>query len=355
VVAVAPPRHHGHDTVDAIRAMRDGRAKVFVGLGGNFVAATPDSAVTEAAVRSCRLTVQISTKLNRSHAVTGEIALILPTLGRTEVDVQAAGPQVVTVEDSMGSVHASRGTLAPAGPALRSEVAIVTGLAATTLAARLGRRPGATARAGAAADPTWADPAARVVPVVDWSGLAGDYRRIRASIARVVPGFDRFEEKIAEPGGFLLPHRPRDAREFDTPSGRAVLTVNQLAVLRVPPGHLLLQTVRSHDQYSTTIYGRDDRYRAVRGARRVVLVNPDDLAALGLADGDGDGVDLVSVWTDGVERRAEQFRIIAYPTARDCAAAYFPETNVLVPLDSTAERSNTPTSKSIVVRLEPRP
>ncbi|ADP82642.1 FdhF/YdeP family oxidoreductase [Pseudofrankia inefficax] len=328
----APPRHHGYDVVDAIRAMRDGRARVFVGLGGNFVSATPDSAVTEAAIRSCRLTVQISTKLNRSHAVTGAAALILPTLGRTERDVQAAGPQVVTVEDSMGSVHASRGTLPPAGPRLRSEASIIAGLAAATLS----RRGQATAGH----------------PDVDWAGLSGDYRRIRAHIANVVPGFDDYERKIAEPGGFLLPHPPRDAREFRTPSGRAVLTVNELTVLRVPPGHLLLQTVRSHDQYNTTIYGRDDRYRGIRNARRVVLVNPEDLASRGLAD--GAQVDLVSIWSDGVERRAPGFRVVAYPTAPGCAAAYFPETNVLVPLDSTAERSNTPTSKSLVVRLEPR-
>jgi len=330
----APPRHHGYDVVDAIRAMRDGRASVFVGLGGNFVSATPDSAVTEAAIRSCRLTVQISTKLNRSHAVTGATALILPTLGRTEADVQAAGPQLVTVEDSMGSVHASRGRLAPAGPALRSEVAIVAGLAAATLARRAETGQGA----GEAR--------------VDWAGLTGDYRRIRAHIANVVPGFDRFEEKIARPGGFLLPHPPRDARLFDTPSGRAQFSVNPLTVLRIPPGHLLLQTLRAHDQYNTTIYGRDDRYRGIRDARRVVLVNPDDLAALGLAD--GDRVDLVSVWTDAADRRADDFRVVAYPTARDCAAAYFPETNVLVPLDSTAERSNTPTSKSLLIRLERR-
>ncbi|MBL7500088.1 FdhF/YdeP family oxidoreductase [Frankia sp. CNm7] len=350
----APPRRHGHDVVDAIRAMRDGRAKVFIGLGGNFVAATPDTAVTEAAVGSCRLTVQISTKLNRSHAVTGQTALILPTLGRTEIDVQAGGPQVVTVEDSMSSVHASRGALPPAGPALRSEVAIVAGLAAATLARRVGQTGGPTAAAPAsdASGRAEAPEAPAGVPAIDWTALAGDYRLIRERIANVIPGFDGYEEKIARPGGFLLPHPPRDAREFRTPSGRAVLTVNELTVLRVPPGHLLLQTIRSHDQYNTTIYGRDDRYRGVRGARRVVLVNPDDLAARGLAD--GDRVDLVGVWTDGVERRAADFRVVAYPTARECAAAYFPETNVLVPLDSTAKRSNTPTSKSLVVRLEPR-
>ncbi|KPM52368.1 hypothetical protein ACG83_28705 [Frankia sp. R43] len=323
--AFTPPRRHGYDVVDTIRAMRDGRVGVFVGMGGNFVAAAPDTAVSEAALRGCRLTVQISTKLNRSHVVTGEQALILPTLGRTELDVQPAGPQFVTVEDSMGEVHASRGTLMPAGPALRSEVAIVCGLAAATLG------------------PT---------TPVDWAGLAADYRRIRGHIAAVIPGFADYERRVAEPGGFRLPHPPRDGRRFPTPSGRAVLTVNALEVLRPPPGHLLLQTIRSHDQYNTTIYGLDDRYRGVRQGRRVVFVHADDLTAAGLSD--GGRVDIVSVWADGVERRAEDFRLVAYPTARGCVAAYFPETNVLVPLDSTARRSNTPTSKSLVVRLEPR-
>ncbi len=326
-----PPRRGGYDVVDAIRAMRDGRVKVFVGMGGNFVAAAPDTAVSEAAMRGCRLTVQISTKLNRSHVVTGRQALILPTLGRTEIDVQAGGPQFVTVEDSMGAVHASRGGLPPAAPSLRSEVAIVCGLARATLGGRT---------------------------TVDWAGLAGDYRRIRGHIAAVIPGFADYDARVARPGGFLLPHPPRDSRSFPTPSGRAAITVNTLEVLRTPPGHLLLQTIRSHDQYNTTIYGPDDRYRGIRHGRRVVLVHPDDLAALGIPD--GGQVDIVSVHDaaagkgKGKERRAENFRAVAYPTARGCAAAYFPETNVLVPLDSTARRSNTPTSKSLIIRLEPR-
>ncbi|HEX2314263.1 MAG TPA: FdhF/YdeP family oxidoreductase [Thermomonospora sp.] len=318
----APPREHGLDTVRTIEAMRDGAVKVFVGMGGNFVRATPDSAVTEAAMRSCRLTAHVSTKLNRSHAVTGRRALILPTLGRTEADVRESGPQFVSVEDSMGMVHASRGRLAPASPHLLSEVAIVC---------RLGRALG--------------------LDGFDWAGMERDYDVIRNHVSRVVPGFDGYNRRIREPGGFVLPHAPRDRREFPVPGGRARLTVNPLEVLRVPPGRLLLQTVRSHDQYNTTVYGLDDRYRGVRGGRRVVFVHPDDLAALGLAD--GTTVDLVSEWRDGVERRAPGFRTVAYPTARGCAAAYFPETNVLVPLDSTAESSNTPTSKSVVVRLEP--
>jgi molybdopterin-dependent oxidoreductase alpha subunit len=321
-LGVPMPAGRGYDTVETIRAMRDGKVRVFASLGGNFASATPDTAVTEAAIASCALTVQVSTKLNRSHVVPGRTALILPCLGRTERDVQAAGPQVVTVEDSMCQVHASRGRLAPASAELLSEVAIVC---------RLGQALGITQ--------------------VPWQRYAGDYRAIREQIAAVVPGFDDFETRLAEPGGFVLPHPPRDSRTFPTPSGRAVFTAHELFSVAVPPGRLLLQTVRSHDQYNTTIYGLDDRYRGVRGGRRVVFVHPDDLVALGI--GDGAMVDLVSEWTDGSERRAPGFRVVSYPTTAGCVAAYFPEANVLVPLDSTAAGSNTPTSKSVIVRLEP--
>jgi molybdopterin-dependent oxidoreductase alpha subunit len=321
-LGLALPDRRGLDTVEAIRAMRDGRVRVFASLGGNFAAATPDTEVTEAALQRCALTVQISTKLNRSHVVTGKTALILPCLGRTERDQQATGEQVVTVEDSMSCVHTSRGRLAPASPVLRSEVAIVCGL-------------------GAALE----------ISEVPWQRYAADYRTIRAQIAAVVPGFADFEARVSEPGGFTLPHPPRDSRTFPTATGRARFTVHQPAAVSVPPGRLLLQTVRSHDQYNTTIYGLDDRYRGVRGGRRVVFVHPDDLAALEIPD--GSTVDLVSEWRDGSERRAPGFRVVGYPTARGCAAAYFPEANVLVPLDSTAAGSNTPTSKSVVIRLVP--
>ena len=320
---VPMPRAHGLDTVDAIRAMRDGRAKVFFAMGGNFVAATPDTDVTEAALRSTALTVQVSTKLNRSHAVHGRRALILPTLGRTEVDRQGGAEQFITVEDSMGLVHASRGRLDPASEALLSEVAIVARLARTVLGAEHS---------------------------VPWEYLAADYDRIRERIERVVPGFDQFNTRIRRGSGFALPHAPRDSRTFPTATGKANFTANDFEAPVVPQGRLLLQTVRSHDQYNTTIYGLDDRYRGIHAGRRVVFVNPDDLKALGIKD--GAVVDLVSEWTDGTERRAEAFRVVEYDTARGCAAAYFPETNVLVPLDSTAEVSNTPTSKAIVVRLE---
>jgi molybdopterin-dependent oxidoreductase alpha subunit len=323
-LGIGMPAARGHDTVDAIRAMRDGRARVFMALGGNFAAATPDTAVTEAALRSCDLTVQVSTKLNRSHVVPGKVALILPCLGRTERDRQRGGDQFVTVEDSMSSVHASRGSLDPASPDLLSEVAIVCRLADAVLGSD---------------------------SPVPWSLYEADYRAIREVIAAVVPGFADYEARVGRPAGFTLPHPPRDRRQFTTPSGRARFTVNELSALRVPPGRLLLQTVRSHDQYNTTIYGMDDRYRGIHNGRRVVFVNPDDLSTLGIPN--GTTVDIVSEWADGVARRAKSFRVVAYPTARGCAATYFPEANVLVPLDSTAEGSNTPASKAIVVRLEP--
>jgi molybdopterin-dependent oxidoreductase alpha subunit len=324
----ASPREHGLDTVGSIGAMRDGVAQVFVGMGGNFAKASPDTAVTEAALQKMRLTVHVSTKPNRSHVTTGRRALILPTLGRTETDEQASGPQRVTVEDSMSMVHASRGRLDPASEHLRSEVWILTRLAEKLLAGRAN------------------------VPAVDWSAWRADYRLIRSAISRVVPGFDDYEARIDLPGGFVLPHPPRDERRFATPSGRAEITVNELVYPRVKPGRLLLQTLRSHDQFNTTIYGLDDRYRGIHGGRRVVFVHPDDIASLGLAD--GQVVDLVSEWTDGVERRAEAFRVVGYDTPRGCAAAYYPETNVLVPLDSFAKGSRTPTSKSVEVRLEAR-
>ncbi|WP_043219288.1 FdhF/YdeP family oxidoreductase [Streptomyces sp. NRRL F-5193] len=324
---IVSPRHHGFDVVRSIQALRDGEAKVFFAMGGNFVGATPDTEVTEAAMRRARLTVHVSTKLNRSHAVTGTRALILPTLGRTDKDVQRGGRQFVTVEDSMGQVHASRGNLPPASPHLLSEPAIVARMARAVLGA------------GSA---------------TPWEDFEADYAAVRDRIARVVPGFEDFNARLAaDPAGFALPHAPRDERRFPTKTGKANFTAAPVEYPRVPEGRLLLQTLRSHDQYNTTIYGLDDRYRGIRGGRRVVMVHPEDAAELGLAD--GSYADLVSEWTDGSERRAPGFRVVHYPTARGCAAAYYPETNVLVPLESTADISNTPASKSVVVRLEESP
>ena len=319
-----PPREHGYDTVDAIRALRDGKAGVFIGLGGNFVQAAPDTDVTAAALRNASLTVHVSTKLNRSHLVCGRTALILPTLGRTEIDEQGSGPQFVTVEDSMCSVHASRGPLAPASPQLRSEVSIVTSIAEATLGDRYG---------------------------IDWAAMRNDYAVIRDHISKVVHGCENYEADVAKPGGFVMPHPPRDSRRFDTRSGRAEFVTSTIEALQIPKEHLVLQTLRSHDQYNTTIYGFSDRYRGIEGGRRVVMMNPDDISQRGFQD--GDLVDLITHWAgDSHVRRAASFRIVAYQTPRGSVAAYYPETNPLVPLDSTALGSNTPTSKSVVIRLE---
>ncbi|MFK4837755.1 FdhF/YdeP family oxidoreductase [Microbacterium sp. ZW T2_14] len=414
----AAPREHGFDTVGAIRAMRDGRVRFFMSMGGNFVSATPDTAVVEAGMSRVGLTVHVSTKLNRSHVVTGRRALILPTLGRTDRDRRGGREQRVTVEDSMGAVHASRGRLAPPSEELLSEVAIIARLSALVFGPAEAFSPESSSRAeempraedgfAASAPPLLTSPpliardaathagdatrgadathgdAARHdrgyperspreearsdgpdpaglrhpanVPHADWAALEADYARIRAHIARVIPGFDDYEERIDKGRTLHLPNGPRDARRFATADGRAQFTVNPLEYPRIPRGRLLLQTLRSHDQYNTTIYGKDDRYRGIHGGRRVVLVNARDIGQLGFAE--NDIVDLVSEWRspEGTlqERRAEEFRIVAYRTPRGNAAAYYPETNVLVPLDSVADVSGTPTSKSVVVRLERR-
>jgi len=321
-----PPREHGLDTVDAVRALRDGRARFFLGMGGNFTAAVSDTEVTERAMRNADLTVHVSTKLNRSHVVTGREALILPALGRSERDRTGGTTQRVTVEDSMSAVHASHGPLAPASRHLRSEVDIVCSLALATLGDR---------------------------HAIPWAELRDDYTAIRDRIARVVPGCESYDERSRRPGGFVLPHPPRDSRTFETGSGKAVFSVSPLEVLEVPEGRLLLQTLRSHDQFNTTIYGLDDRYRGVKGGRRVVFVHPDDLRHLGLEE--GARVDIVSEADDGTERTAYDFGVVGYDQPLGCAAAYYPETYPLIPLDATAEHSNTPTSKSVVVRLMPRP
>jgi len=320
----APPRRHGLDTIAAIAAMRDGSAKVFFALGGNFAAATPDTAQTQAALRNCELTVHVSTKLNRSHLVHGREALILPCLGRTEIDVQATGPQAVTVEDSMSMVHLSAGMNPPASDQLLSEPAIVARLAAATL------------------------PHSRT----PWLALVEDYDRIRERIARVVEGFEEFNARVRTPGGFHL-HHPNRGRVFPTRDGRAHFFVHPLSSAGDRDELLTLMTVRSHDQYNTTVYGLDDRYRGVHGLRRVCFISREDLQRHGLAD--GDTVDLVSVWRDASgnvqEREVHGFRLVEYDIPAGCLAAYFPETNPLVPLDSYAERARTPASKSIPVRL----
>jgi molybdopterin-dependent oxidoreductase alpha subunit len=316
------PRAHGFDTVDAIEAMRDGRAQVFVALGGNFLSATPDSEVTGQALMNCALTVQVSTKLNRSHVITGEEALILPCLGRSERDIQDSRPQFVSVENSMGVVHRSQGVHEPASPALRSEPSIVAGLAHATLGD------------------------ASTVP---WLTLARSYDRIRDEIEAVIPGFDDYNRRVRNPNGFLLPNGPRQGT-FTTPSGRASFSIDPAPAWSLEPGSYLMMTIRTHDQFNTTIYGLDDRYRGIHGERRVVLMHPDDLRAEGLQP--DERVDLVSSYDR--ERVAADFFVAPYEIARGCVATYFPEANVLVPLDHRAEKSGTPASKSVKVRLRKR-
>ncbi|WP_460772403.1 FdhF/YdeP family oxidoreductase [Microbacterium sp. GXF7504] len=331
----APPREHGFDTVAAIRAMDEGRVRFFMGLGGNFISATPDTEVVQRGMAKLDLSVQVSTKLNRSHVDTAKRAIILPVLGRTDRDRRGGVEQRVSVEDSMGAVHSSRGRLAPPVEDLLSEVAIVARLCDLLFGERAEARP-------------------ENAPRADWTGLEMDYARIRAHIEHVVPGFEDYERRIDKGRTFFLPNGPRDERRFATSDGLAHFTVNALEYPHIPEGRLLLQTLRSHDQYNTTIYGKDDRYRGIHDGRRVVLINAEDIAAAGFRE--DDVVDLVSEWTgpDGhlEERRAERFRLVAYDTPRRNVAAYYPETNVLVPLESVADVSGTPTSKAVVVRLE---
>jgi molybdopterin-dependent oxidoreductase alpha subunit len=317
--AFAPPAEHGLDTVAAIHALHAGRAKAFIALGGNFAVATPDTAYTHEALRRAELTVQISTTLNRSQLVTGREALILPALGRTERDTQNGVDQFVTVEDSMRCVHRSQGRLEPAGPELRSEPAIVAGIARAVLGDS---------------------------PSVPWTAFAADYDRIRERIARVIPGCEDMNRRVRAAGGFVLPSAAGQ-RAFRTASGRAQFTVQRPPDAALPPGQLWMMTIRSHDQYNTTVYGDDDRYRGI-SERRVVLLHPDELARAGLDD--GQAVELTSHWR-GETRTVRGFRAHAYDLPPGCAATYFPEANALVPVGSFASRSRTPAYKSVPISI----
>jgi molybdopterin-dependent oxidoreductase alpha subunit len=316
------PRKHGHDTVETIKAMHAGEVRVFFAMGGNFLSATPDTEFTAAALRSCALTAHVSTKLNRSHLVTGRTALILPCLGRSERDRQKGGEQFVTVEDSMGIINPSRGRLEPASPHLLSEPAVVARMARAVL--------GGSSK-------------------VEWEALEGDYALIRDHIARVIPGFEDYNRRIAE-GIFYLPNGPRDHREWKTASGRAGFVVAPIPHRAFAPGEFVMMTIRTHDQFNTTVYGLDDRYRGVFGGRRVVFMNEEDLKVAGLAQ--GQMVDLTNRH-GGVERQARHFMVAPYRIPRGCVATYFPEANVLVPVDSVAAKSNTPTSKFVIVTITP--
>jgi molybdopterin-dependent oxidoreductase alpha subunit len=319
---IRSPRAHGHDTVETIRAMHDGRVRVFVALGGNFLSATPDTEYTAEALRNCALTAHVSTKLNRAHLVTGRTGLILPCLGRSERDVQSGGEQFVTTEDSMGIINSSRGKLSPASTHLRSEVAIVVGLAEAVFASTRSSE-------------------------IPWQELAGDYDRIRDRISRVVPGFENYNQRVRA-GSFYLPNAPRDQRQWRTQSGRASFVVAPIPRSSVGPGEYLMMTIRTHDQFNTTVYGLDDRYRGVFGGRRVVFMHEEDMAAAKLQQ--GQRVDLTNRH-GGLERVARGFMVAPYRIPRGCVATYFPEANVLVPIGSVAAKSNTPTSKFVIVTI----
>lgn len=316
-----PPREHGLGVVDCIKRMHARKDMVFVAMGGNFLSATPDTEYTAQALRNCRLTVHVSTKLNRSHLVTGKRALILPSFGRSDEDIQKSGKQFVTVENSMGVVHQSTGKLKPLSKHLLSEPAIVARLAKATL------KPN---------------------PHVDWDAFEADYDLIRDKIEAVVPGFEKYNERVRNPIGFYLPNGAREGN-FKTLTGKANFTVNAVRQNDLAPHEYMMTTVRTHDQFNTTIYGLNDRYRGIFNERRVVLMNRGDMETEGLVQ--GDIVDLYN-HHNNIERCAPRFLVVPYDVPKSCTVTYFPETNVLVPIDSVAEKSNTPTSKLVKITLK---
>lgn len=314
------PREHGYDVVSAIGAMEQGKVDVFMCMGGNFISATPDSERTAKAVQNCKLTVQVSTKLNRSHIITGEEALILPCLGRSEKDMGPTAPQFMSVENSMGIVHTTRGTRKPVSNRLKSEVAIVCGI---------GERLTGTDH-------------------LDWSTCAQNYDVIRDHIEATIPGFKRYNERIRHPQGFYLPNGARKG-EFNTANGKANFKVHPLPDVSVQEGELIMMTLRSHDQYNTTIYGLDDRYRGIQNERRVILMHPEDMRERGLQE--KQLVNIASNWK-GVQRQVRQFHVVPFDIARGCVGTYFPECNALVPLEHKAKKSHTPASKFVPVVVE---
>jgi molybdopterin-dependent oxidoreductase alpha subunit len=317
-----PPREHGYDVVESVNAMHDGKVKVFFAMGGNFVMAPSDTEHTCAAIRKCRLTAHVSIKLNRSHFVGGQTALILPCLGRTEIDRQASGEQFMTVEDSMGVINPTRGNLKPVSDQLLSEVAIVAGLAKAVLGPE--------------------NP-------LDWDAHVANYDLIRDKIEAVIPGFPAFNDRIRE-GTFYLPNSPRDERKFETPNGKANFMAHPLTRAEIEPGKYLMTTIRSHDQFNTTIYGLDDRYRGIYNGRHVIFMNEEDMREANLMQ--GQYVDLTSHF-NGQQRHAKRFMVAPYPIPRRNVATYYPESNVLVPNGSVAEKSNCPASKSVLITIKP--
>ncbi|WP_316930129.1 FdhF/YdeP family oxidoreductase [Neotamlana sedimentorum] len=316
-----PTTKHGYAVIDAIKAMYENKAKVFFGLGGNFISAVPDTVYASQALQNCNLTVHVSTKLNRSHLVTGKEALILPCLGRTEKDYQKTGLQIQSVENSMGIVSATKGVLEPCSKDLLSEVAVVCGIANATLSAK---------------------------SKIDWLAYKDDYTLVRNDIAEVVSGFKDYNTKLQKPSGFYLPNGARE-RQFNTKTGKANFSINKMPTWKLKNDELVMMTIRSHDQFNTTIYGLDDRYRGVYNERRIIFMNKDDMKARGLKE-----LQVVNLKSEfnGVTRCANNFKVVGYNIPKNCCATYFPETNVLVPLDNFAHTAKTPASKSIVITIE---
>lgn len=316
-----PTTKHGYSVIDAIKGMYEKKAKVFFGLGGNFISAVPDTTYSAQALSICNLTVQVSTKLNRSHLVTGKEALILPCLGRTEKDYQKTGIQVQSVENSMGVVSSTKGVLEPCSETLLSEVAVVCGIANATLKDRSN---------------------------IEWLQYKDDYKLVRDDIEDVVSGFENYNNRLKNPSGFYLPNGAR-VRQFKTKTGKANFSINKLPEWRLRAGELVMMTIRSHDQFNTTIYGLDDRYRGVYNERRIIFMNREDMKLRNLKE--HDVVNLKSEFK-GVIRKANKFKVVGFDIPKNCCATYFPETNVLVPLDSFAHTAKTPASKSVIITIE---
>jgi molybdopterin-dependent oxidoreductase alpha subunit len=322
VFGFEPPRENGLDVVESIKAMHAGQLKVFFGMGGNFLSATPDTAYTAEGLRKMKLTVQVSTKLNRSHFVHGEEAIILPTYARSDRDITNGLEQIVSCENSMGVVQESKGVLDPVSDQLKSETVIVCEMAKAVMGNK---------------------------SVIDWDKYASNYDHVRDDIERVIDGFENYNTRVREKGGFYLPNGPR-AGKFATPDfkDKATFNVAGLPVNSITDDEYCMTTIRSHDQFNTTIYGNDDRYRGIHNERRVIFMNATDIARAGLKA--NDKVDLFSYFK-GQERVARLFVVVPYNIPERDTATYYPEANVLVPIDSVAERSNTPTSKLVYIKI----
>jgi molybdopterin-dependent oxidoreductase alpha subunit len=316
-----PPQHHGYDVVEAIKAMHGGKASVFIAMGGNFLSATPDTQYTATALRRCSLTVHVSTKLNRSHLVHGQEALILPCLGRSDKDIVNGEEQIVSCENSMGVIQLSKGVLSPVSDQLLSESVIVCRLAK----AALGNRS-----------------------TINWDKYLQHYDHIRDDIERTIPGFTDYNKRVRLPGGFYLPNCNREGA-FNTTTKKAHFNIAPVSTIQLHGDELLMMTIRSHDQFNTTIYGLNDRYRGIYQERRVILMNEQDMVQRNLQSGD-----VVDIFNhhDGIERVAHRFIVVPYPIPPQCVATYFPETNVLVPVNSVAKKSNTPVSKGVIVTVK---